>query len=747
MAILLFLSALAVSFRCASQDAWYLYKEAPVGLVPVQIEQTNDGRLYVMTNRGAMLYRESTDEMWTPILNIQSWWNATSFAIDPETNRLFVNTWLQGLRYTDNLGENWSVEHFFTTDFGLHANVRDILPFDGSATVLVASGLNPIEGTLLNYRSTNNGANWQSLPAPGETLALFRTSSGRIIGVMNNLGVFVSDDNGSAWLTTGFQGVEFGDFAETNDGVIYATASDAATPALGGVWSSTDDGLTWSQRNEGLPEFSANSISYSGANERLLLAANHGIYERIGDAWVPVANTFEDVPVYDVFATAEHLYAALPVLGVQSTSSNAIQWAAMNEGFPLSMDTYAFNSENGLIAAYSQSLGVFSAAQADATWDVQFLDESSVTPQTVMDIGRAPDGTMYIMDFDEIFISDDDGNSFQNITPNLPNTPGGTPTQFKEMRIAANGEILLLRHVDNRVFHSVNGGQSFEVLLNWNDINQPFIVNTVCRSDQGHYYCVVQTTGGHLFIHSSNGADWQPVDLGMNLDPSTAVGFKLVRAPSGEILITLNHVPFVISDDDQTLTPVNVPWTFENPNAVFELAIDEQGNYYVLVAPTLGSLSYTGIWRTLDGGASWENLGFPLDEFGEAMEATRLGFNLNNVPFVISGEIFSDRPIGLYYFGTPGMFTTVSEQFDDRVVLILYPNPLKATASLVVESSLMRVGDRVQIIDTALRVHFEAEVTIPGRFTMPSGALVPGMYIVCWFGSNGTSATQRLVVD
>lgn len=730
----------------SAQEAWQLYKEAPLGVVPVQIEHGTDGTLYVMSNRGVMYYREIGTSVWSPVQNMQAWWNVNSFALDPETNRLFLSTDFQGIRFTDNFGQTWGVEHFFTTDAGLHATVFDILPYDDSNTILLGAGFDFELGFYTNYRSLNNGASWETLQAPSDMSSLFRTSSGRIIGVTDNFGLFVSDNDGNTWTSVGLQGIRLGDFAETNEGRIYATVKQAAQPEWLGVWASEDDGVNWTQQNQGLSEATANAISYLSATDQLLLVADHGLYERVNELWIETPNSLSDARSHDVLITPTHIYTCMPVFGVQASTSMIDDWVTLNEGFPSGMDAYAFNAQNGVNASYSNGRGIYLAEGPDTEWDVQFLPENSYSPVGVLKIERAANGKIYVMDFDELFVSEDEGLSFQNITPDLVISLGGFAIRLKDMSIAENGEVMMAQAFDNRVLHSMDGGDTFEILVDGDDINEPFFVEQIRRSDAGHYYLVVHTVMNKRLYHSADGNQWEHLDLSAAADESTAVGFSLNRSTSGEIIISLNHTPYIIQDADQSLLPIPVPWVFENPNAVFDFEMDSQGSSYVLCYPTFGSLSYEGIWHSNDGGETWLNIGFPTNEEDMPMESMHIGFNQDDVPFVISGEAFTDYPRGLYYFGEEGLLNLSDERGRNEWTFKLYPNPVQSNGQVMVDAASLEPGDRLLITDLRQKRWSEIIVSSAAHVSIPIGHLKPGVYLVHWIKENGTKVIKRLLV-
>lgn len=174
--------------------------------------------------------------------------------------------------------------------------------------------------------------------------------------------------------------------------------------------------------------------------------------------------------------------------------------------------------------------------------------------------------------------------------------------------------------------------------------------------------------------------------------------------------------------------------------------MDSQGTSYVLCYPTFGSLSYEGIWRSNDGGETWLNIGLPTNEEGIPMETVSIGFNQDDVPFVISGEAFTDLPRGLYYYGEEGLFNMVEESGLHSLNLKLYPNPVQSNGQVTVDVVSLNSGGRLLITDLRLKRFLEILVSSAAPVSIPIGHLRPGVYLVHWIGENGGTVIKRLLV-
>ena len=114
---------------------------------------------------------------------------------------------------------------------------------------VLSLALDPLDSRTLyagtvrgGYRSTDGGKTWQHMPSlePSHIYALTFAPQGHTILVgTEGLGVYMSDDSGVSWSSTGLGGASVLSLAVAPSGTIYAGTSGH------GIWISSDGGAQW----------------------------------------------------------------------------------------------------------------------------------------------------------------------------------------------------------------------------------------------------------------------------------------------------------------------------------------------------------------------------------------------------------------------------------------------------------------------------------------------------------------------
>jgi photosystem II stability/assembly factor-like uncharacterized protein len=281
----------------------------------------------------------------------------------------------------------------------------------------VVYGLSVVE---LLHRSTDAGRTWQRISLPGRAsgIALPPALAGRVYlsGYVGQGAVlpalFVSDDFGASWRASvpdsalnGFYGM-----------CCAADPRNAATVWLGCsdtmVFRSTDAGLTWQRRGQGLPVGTAvNALAVNGSDpNRLLAATGRGVYlsTDAGQSWngvagVPLALSVE-------FAAADpriaYCVAKDPTPKLFVSSDRGATWSAAMPGLKSGRDFAAeFDAAHANVVFAHGPIGVYRSDD--------FGDHFEAV-NTGMRVGRAMTITTNPVDPTQVFVEMGENGVFRS---------------------------------------------------------------------------------------------------------------------------------------------------------------------------------------------------------------------------------------------------------------------------------------------------------------------------------------------
>jgi photosystem II stability/assembly factor-like uncharacterized protein len=253
-----------------------------------------DGNLYASiwpfpSPEGLYRSTDNGDNWGSPLVTVPTGDNIFSITMNTTTNpnTIFAGTRNGPLRSTDN-GVNWA-----PAINGIQPNswVRDI-EVDSSGIVVAAT-------TNGMFSSTNNGDLWEQATgiALGDTIVKIAFAYPVVTEYFGNeTRVLAGSDNGNlyeAFNGSGYTAATiaalFGDVEISGTWTRALIENFGLTTFPGGFWSSTDDGATWTQNNQGLPANPPTSALTGSVNSSELSSSSHmvsinyytGLFENI----------------------------------------------------------------------------------------------------------------------------------------------------------------------------------------------------------------------------------------------------------------------------------------------------------------------------------------------------------------------------------------------------------------------------------------------------------------------------------
>lgn len=238
------------------------------------------------------------------------------------------------------------------------------------------------------FRSTNSGASWEAKPVqPGlpypysqnSILDIVTSQSGVIFVAAYGAGIWKSTNGGEQWTHSLPSTLELPDgysLAVDSIGNIYAGM--AYYLYHGTVYKSTNNGLTWEERSQGLPTRTVRGMIC--ISDQILLAAPWGV-------------------------------------GVFRTTNGGDTWIASSAGLPANSRIFSFAKANtGLIFSCTMDSGAYVSSNGGMSWT---RSNSGITTPTIYRIATNSSGTLFAGTSSGVFRSTNYGQTWTDFTAGL----------------------------------------------------------------------------------------------------------------------------------------------------------------------------------------------------------------------------------------------------------------------------------------------------------------------------------------
>jgi len=206
---------------------------------------------------------------------------------------------------------------------------------------LASKGDTVFAGSMIGiYVSYDDGINWQEMPFQNSTVTCLLYHNNRLfVGVVDEL--YYSDDYGQTY-----------DYIGTFDYMekLFAYGNYIYIAAFGsGVYRSSDNGLTWVTKNNGLVSLNTNDFISSG-NYLFVSSSNvpdGNVYRSTnnGDNWSACANSFQVNSISALSGEGNYVYAASGNM-IYLTSNNGTNWSDRTGNLPASWVTSMMSYDN-----------------------------------------------------------------------------------------------------------------------------------------------------------------------------------------------------------------------------------------------------------------------------------------------------------------------------------------------------------------------------------------------------------------
>jgi ligand-binding sensor domain-containing protein len=243
------------------------------------------------------------------------------------------------------------------------------------------------------------------------------TSNGGILG-------------GGNWQVSGLSGKDVQTLTVDSNNAQNIYAGDTQ----GNVFVSTDGGLHWVKRNNGLPSTdSINDLSFDATGKKLYTATDQGLFMSTNGAkqWNAVGASAKGLTTHKLVAltfdlnAAHTIYAASPQSVFESTDDGTT-WTTLSGGLPATINIFGLTFETAVHRLWAAtSKGVYSYNLATSTWQAMNNGLPSniqvYTVQSASNVGGAA-GLIYVGTNQGFFRSVDAGGRWLQSTESLQRT-------------------------------------------------------------------------------------------------------------------------------------------------------------------------------------------------------------------------------------------------------------------------------------------------------------------------------------
>ncbi|MBD0254983.1 MAG: hypothetical protein ICV83_04625, partial [Cytophagales bacterium] len=620
---------------------WAVAEGIPDGTTVSEFDFISSGNSLLMVHYLEAHCSVDQGATWKPVKGIPS--HTTVNHLIASGTSLVAATPAGIYRSTDE-GANWKEVKGLLT--GLTAT-----GFIGSDTSLLAATGSGI------YRSADHGASWEAAKGfPADISVRWLVGSGNSLVAASSAGIYRSTDGGAGWEAVKGNGLTAllpidrlfiidSHFFALSDNAIYHAMGDAAAwklltnvvpardyisnlvvsgksllaDASSGIYRSADYGATWKPVTAMYANYSVYTLMGSGTG--LLASAAAGVYRSVngGDAWMPV----QGIPAgYTInsFLVSGSTWLAGAGRGLYQSGDEGKTWTMVTDFPEYRLVNALAESGQNLLAATPE--GLYYTSEVNSAWKLSRTEMKG----TVLDL-VAINELLFARTEYGIFRSADGGRFWYA-------SNRGLPTDLSWISgIAAAGD-MLFAWTFQEVYRSVDGGVSW--VLTGNGLPESAGISHVA----GRGNAIYLASGLGLFQSIDGGNKWLP----NGNDPSgdegeggTLFGDK-VFVLQGNIFISITEGIFLRSTDKgQTWQSVEGLPTSKAPICE-DIVLDESTNTLYLGAKHLenGSGLMGGMYRSADGGASWQEVTNPSPT--EALEKLA----------VYGGNLLACYPGGLY---------------------------------------------------------------------------------------------------
>ena len=479
-----------------------------------------DNSIYCCTSLNVPYRSTNNGEGWSQVPGLFGF--ISSFAADSHGN-LFANRTAALYSSSDN-GSTWNLKIVNYQGTRLQINALAIGNTD-SLFAATAVGI---------FRSADGGTQWSRMGngAPENTvLSLLVDHAGRVYAGRDSA-VYVSTDNGEHWQSNYFTSGSLKLLANGGS-AIYAWST------IDGMYSSQNDGITWSHANGDLPAAASGSVLSLSAGGQggkdVFVGTPTGLYGSTnnGTTWKKMSDGLGSASARTLAKTMTALYAGVDGRGIFRSLDNGGTWGQLRKVDPgVHVNSIVANLSGTILAGTDNT--VERSTDGGATWQGNVTGISLNQVNSIISLL----GTTSIAGTSQgLFISADNGLNWNplsstagiasvNTLLNLNDTiifagyssgflrSTNSGTTWMSMGLIGTTVYSLSSGSSGEIFAGTDGGvyRSYDLGENWQLIN-PLIAKTITTAFPR---IVLLASSSGVSLSNDNGNTWEGLNAGLS---------------------------------------------------------------------------------------------------------------------------------------------------------------------------------------------------------------------------------------
>jgi photosystem II stability/assembly factor-like uncharacterized protein len=491
-------------------------------------------RIFLGTSEGLFISDDNGNTWNTVLLNGLAYFSVTGLGSNTQSVFMLMNNGDSGADtlFRSDDGTNWNKDLFYNNFFSLGVC---------GDTVFIGSN----NGYL--YRSTDNGANFQSVDLTSYTDLLYPNSftySGSFLFATGRTGgIFRSADNGNTWTqTSGGLANEEAVTLTANGSKLYAGMYEGSLQynyqSNGGLYI-TNDYVNWTCI--GLTNIAVEDVLISG-NRIIVGTLSRGILisDDGGLTWNPTNNGLTRLAVLAVANNGSDLFASCitdpnpdsdDYYGMMKSTDQGATWVRSGSGIP-NEPISAFAVSNSIMLA--GGYGVYLSTDHGVTWRQIFYPGYQINSLVFLN------SLIFAGTGGGVFLSDDMGVTWQSVNNGLDYSDILTMTVKDNNLFAGTSE---------GVFRSSDNGSTWIKVSN--GLEGYYI--TALASNNDYLFASGTANNVAIFRSPDNGDNWIKTDLGVDFSLFSSV-LSLVVSNEKIIAGTSYNISEVLYSGNNGLT-------------------------------------------------------------------------------------------------------------------------------------------------------------------------------------------------